>query len=392
MPQTPSSLYPPTIPPKSNGLVRVPGSSLTSTDKFLVAASSLTIVGAVAWVPLFYAWAYKKWKAIPKHFTKKRALYGALLMSIAGLAITGPHRSKRFGEYLGVRKWKLWKSWLRFIAFEVVQSVGGNDPTNQMMSEENSNSGSNSSYINENVVSASSETFDMKNDQAILAVIPHGIFPFALAFATFTEEGERAFGKFRPVVATATKLVPILNTLISWLHPVDASKSNVDLALSQGARIGMSPGGIAEMFEGFPKPMTHPDDECAILNSRKGFIRMAVKHNVPVVPIYCFGSTKMFKRLQFSFLEYLSKMLRVSICLFFGRCGLPIPFRQRLLYVMGEPIFPPAITEGNSTSESSEEFSRRVNEMHKLFCDELVRLFDQYKDSYGWGRKTMRLL
>ena len=127
----------------------------------------------------------------------------------------------------------------------------------------------------------------------------------------------------------------------------DASKASVDAALSQGDRIAVIPGefqsryipeknlvsqinvgGIAEIFEGYPKPNTRPDEEYAIV--RSGFLRLAIKHGVPVIPVYCFGATKMLRRLQLPLLETISNYLRISLCIFYGVCGLPIPFRQRL--------------------------------------------------------------
>ena len=147
------------------------------------------------------------------------------------------------------------------------------------------------------------------------------------------------------------------------------------------------------MFEGYPKPMTHPNDECTILQSRKGFIRLAVKYGVPVVPVYCFGSTKILKRLQLpSIVEKLSNALRISICLFFGQWGLPIPFRQRFLYAVGDPIYPPTYGNPSSGSISNSSLENSVNEMHAKFCDEIVKLFDKYKASYGWDRKTLRIV
>ena len=44
----------------------------------------------------------------------------------------------------------------------------------------------------------------------------------------------------------------------------DASRLSVDRALAAGDRIGLAPGGISEMFEGYPKPGTHRDEEYAI--------------------------------------------------------------------------------------------------------------------------------
>jgi hypothetical protein len=169
--------------------------------------------------------------------------------------------------------------------------------------------------------------------------------------------------------------------------------------LAEGSRIGIVPGGIAEMFECYPKPNTLPHEEYSIV--RKGFLRMAVKHGIPVIPIYVFGATKMFKRLQLPALERLSLLLRVSLVVFFGAWGLPIPFRQRLLYVMGQPIMPASLDSiGNGGGANNDitnavaiaGVEQQVDDMHARFCDELLRLFDRHKEAYGWGHKSLKLL
>lgn len=171
----------------------------------------------------------------------------------------------------------------------------------------------------------------------------------------------------------------------------DASRSAVDRALGQGDRIGMIPGGIPEIFEGYPKPLTHPDDEYSIVP--KGFLKMALRHQVPIVPVYCFGATKLLKRLPLpDIVERISLALRVSICLFFGVAGLPIPFRQKLFYVMGDPIVPPSPTATTSSSNRPNQEQEIVNDLHQQFCNELVRLFENHKETYGWGHKSLHLL
>ena len=226
-----------------------------------------------------------------------------------------------------------------------------------------------------------------KDEQAILAVVPHGIFPFALAFAALPERASQVFGEFKPVVATATALFPFVRTFLGWLGAVDASRTEVDRALSEGARIGLAPGGIAEMFEGFPKPMTNPSDEYAILESRKGFVRMAIKHGLPLVPVYTFGATKMLNRLQLpAIVEKISNLLRISLCVFFGRFGLPIPFRTKLLYVIGRTLYPPV------ASNDDNEFRNQVDTLHAAFCEELRRIFERHKGSYGWEDKRLNII
>jgi Diacylglycerol acyltransferase len=163
----------------------------------------------------------------------------------------------------------------------------------------------------------------------------------------------------------------------------DASRSAVDRALSNGDRIGIVPGGIAEIFEGYPKSGTKPDEEYSIV--RKGFLQLAYRHKIPVVPIYCFGSTKMFRRLNLPFLEQLSSLVRASLVVFYGVWGLPIPYRQKLLYVIGNAIYPP------STSTISNP-DLAVDAMHEQFCTELHRIFDRHKEAYGWGHKSLHVL
>lgn len=94
----------------------------------------------------------------------------------------------------------------------------------------------------------------------------------------------------------------------------------------------------------------------------------------------------MFRRLNLPILDRISSLLRASIVVFFGVWGLPIPFRQRLLYVVGNPITPPSATEAGIGEQQA------VDKMHKQFCCELLRIFDRHKEAYGWGHKSLTLL
>jgi hypothetical protein len=56
--------------------------------------------------------------------------------------------------------------------------------------------------------------------------------------------------------------------------------------LKAGHSIAVHVGGIAEMFE------VYPDKEVIHLSRRRGFVRAAVQHGVPIVPMYHFGVTQ----------------------------------------------------------------------------------------------------
>lgn len=70
--------------------------------------------------------------------------------------------------------------------------------------------------------------------------------------------------------------------------------------------------------------------------------------------------------------------------------GLPIPFQQRLVWVIGKPIHPPSID--SSIQEDSEQFKAIVDKLHAQFCDELVGIFERHKHHYGWGHKNLQIV
>jgi hypothetical protein len=190
-----SSLYPPPNPSGSHVLARFSACDATAIDRLIVYASSLSIVGAVVWIPAFYAWAWKRFQSIPKDQTRRRAVYAMILLAGTGLFAAGPHRHPSVGRWLQVKKWGLWKSWIRFLAMEIV-----------------ADSTSAASWLNK-----------LRQDPAIVAISPHGIFPFGLAIPSVAETGQQVFGAFRPVVASATGMYPLVRDFLSWLQAVYVS-------------------------------------------------------------------------------------------------------------------------------------------------------------------------
>lgn len=192
----PCSLYP-LHPSDTQVLMRIPESSLTLVDRVAVAASSLVIVGSVVWVPLLGRWAWNKLRSVTDEH--KRRKYAALALAATILAIAGPHRSPRFGNWLRVRHWKLWKAWLRFIAMEVIAdqprttaAALSRPPPTPFSREQDP---------------PPPPAFDLKSDQAALAFVPHGVFPFAFAFGVFPHVAQQVFGFFHPVVADRKSVV-----------------------------------------------------------------------------------------------------------------------------------------------------------------------------------------
>ncbi|MEA2682853.1 MAG: hypothetical protein QOK05_1181 [Chloroflexota bacterium] len=105
-------------------------------------------------------------------------------------------------------------------------------------------------------------------------------FILGMAFATY-------FGAERPWFAlthSAAMAMPIIGNLLKSFGSIPASRENADEALRRGACVLVYPGGDIETYRPWWKR-----NEIS-LAGRKGFIRTALKNEVPLVPVVNIGS------------------------------------------------------------------------------------------------------
>lgn len=138
-------------------------------------------------------------------------------------------------------------------------------------------------------------------------------------------------------------------------------------------------GGASESLE--CKPGTYR----ILVKRRKGFVRLALKHGTPLVPIFSFGETdiydqvygkegSLFRRTQ----DYIRKKIGLAPVVLLGRgffqytFGI-IPQRKPITVVVGSPIEVPKIEE--PTTE-------QINEYHEKFIEQLCDLFEKNKHKY----------
>jgi 1-acyl-sn-glycerol-3-phosphate acyltransferase len=186
----------------------------------------------------------------------------------------------------------------------------------------------------------------------------------------------RALGptSLRGAVASCLLRLPLLRHLLTAAGLVPASAAMVRRLLHARTSVVLIPGGIAEIF------VSRPHEEVLVLRSRKGFARAALEAGVPLVPVYCFGNTGVFRVAPTPpALARLSRRLRVGIFSFWGRWGLPLPHRCRLRVAVGPPVVP---RPGES-----------VDSLHARYCEALRALFDRHKASMGpdWAAKQLTI-
>lgn len=211
----------------------------------------------------------------------------------------------------------------------------------------------------------------------LLICPPHGVLPVANLLVLLALRSATGFD-FTGLTADAALRLPVMRQIMTWIGCQSATASRAQALLQEGHSLGISPGGVAEIFD----VLNH--DEVIFMRARKGFVKLALRSGAPLVPCYCFGNTKLFGTWYDSRgrMRALSRKLGFGLCPIWGRFYTPVPliYRQPLLAVTGAPIEVPLEVEPTQAS---------IDKYHALFLQELQSLFDRHKAAYGWGDRQL---
>ena len=81
---------------------------------------------------------------------------------------------------------------------------------------------------------------------------------------------------FRGIASSAALRAPVFRQLLEWIGVVDADRKNCENILNNDGIIGISTGGVAEVFE-TDAQMEGDGDECIVLHCRKGLVKLAFR-------------------------------------------------------------------------------------------------------------------
>lgn len=214
-----------------------------------------------------------------------------------------------------------------------------------------------------------------ENIPSIYTFGPHGVFGIAPCIQALIN-GYLVGEHFHILGANVVFLFPLYNILLRMMGFDDISRNTFVKLLKKNHSIGIIPGGIGEMFYSGNKIQ----DEVLMVRNRKGFISIALQTGSQIIPTYCYGSTQMFYVGSSKLLQKLSRLLRTSIILFWGKYGLPIPLKVPMVCVLGTPIRCPKV------DNPSKEL---IDYYHTLYLQETQRLYQTYRNSYGWQDREL---
>lgn len=218
------------------------------------------------------------------------------------------------------------------------------------------------------------------NQQCIFAVFPHGVN----ADYRILMDGMLLSHNLHVRVLAATVLfyIPLVRELALWTGCVDARKSVATRLVQNGYSLLVLPGGQAEQIQ------TIRTKEVVYLQKRKGFVKLALQHDVPLVPTYVFGCSDYYNT------SHACLRARLWLLKSFGIC-IPLatgymssffcPFPVKTTIVIGEPIQYSIKEEGNPTREE-------VDAAHAQFMTALTRLFNEHKTRLGYGDRELEII
>ena len=217
----------------------------------------------------------------------------------------------------------------------------------------------------------------------IIVAPPHGVFPYGNIMAVLTWPVLHGC-YLRSIASSAALRAPIIKQIMKSIGAEDAYRTVARKLLDDGNQLGISTGGVAEVFE------TNAQDECIVLKERVGLIKLAIRTGADLVPCYVFGNTKImgcwagegvFPGLR-SILEPISRKLGLATVVIIGRFGLPIPRRVPIFAVGGTPI----PTKHIQCEDPSPEL---VKETQDKLLKAMEEVFEKYKGLYGWKDKRL---
>lgn len=223
----------------------------------------------------------------------------------------------------------------------------------------------------------------MPDAQFVFAVFPHGTSADyrILMDGILYEVLPNIHRKCRTLAASVLFRIPIVREMSLWTGCIDARRSVAENVLEKGMSILVLPGGMAEQL------MTDHGREIVYLKKRKGFVKLAMKKGVPLVPVYVFGCSDMFytSHFLFKFRSWLMKSFGFCIPLAAGLGGTSCPLSVKTTVVMGKPLTFESKEKGKPTEEE-------LNNAHDQFSVALRQLFDEHKGRLGYGDRSLEMM
>lgn len=203
-----------------------------------------------------------------------------------------------------------------------------------------------------------------KKSKFVFFEFPHGIFPMGQFLSASLIKDITPGTMICGTGADIVFMFPIMRHIMAWIGTIPAKRANMTKVLDRGDYLAIIPGGIAEMY------LMNNETEGIFLKKRHNTVKVAIQEGADIVPVFFFGNTRLFNIAgasgSDSLLSRLSRKLRASIVLFYGRNFLPVPFRHPIRMVTGR-IVEVQKKEFPSEADVEEVIQRVIASVNELY-------------------------
>jgi 2-acylglycerol O-acyltransferase 2 len=229
---------------------------------------------------------------------------------------------------------------------------------------------------------------------------PHGIISHG-AFAAFATEALGFADLFPGITNTLLTLdsnfrIPFYRDYALAMGLGSVSRESIENLLSTGGHNGAGMGRAVTIVVGGAKEslIAQPHSLRLVLNSRKGFVKLAIRMGADLVPTLAFGENDLYEQVDSEKHPWLhrgqivtKKVMGFTIPLFHARgifnydVGL-MPYRRPVNIVVGRPI--KVIAQGGKDGSVDPDY---LDQVHKEYVEELKLLWDSHKDTFAKDRE-----
>lgn len=224
------------------------------------------------------------------------------------------------------------------------------------------------------------------SNQYLFSFHPHGVFPGSSLYAPCTPMWEDVVGTNEKSVITThcadvVFVSPFLRELPLGVGALSVGRKGIEKSISRGNSPLIITGGQSEML--FTK---WSSTEMHLVCHHVGFIRIAMRHRLPLVPILSFSECNIMENVHWLSVQrwFLKRVGFPAIVLPHGWCYLPLPTRLPVTLVVGQPIMPfPGRDDADDPS--------CLEELRARYFNHLQHLFYRYRSQAGYPNMNLYL-
>jgi len=213
-------------------------------------------------------------------------------------------------------------------------------------------------------------------DGAMFALAPHGTLPTSVVAVWY--QFEKVFSDVCVFFGSQIDLCPGYRFFFGMrggFLPIE--KKRLVEVMKTRQNVALVPGGVSEMLHCVPHGKT-----VNISIKHKGFIRLAIQHGYDVVPTFLFHANDQYNNPWGSLQHWTYKVtgIPVGVPLYTNQWGLPFSNQGQIQVALGRRI---------KVEMSPNPTNDMVDELHRKFYEEILRVWQKHCDSFGHGGREL---